>query len=55
MNSPTSKKVAASCWMLAFVIGAFGVWIMLSAGVSWKAIAGLALILWGNNLSQVRP
>lgn len=49
-----SRQHAASCWMIAFVLGMFGVYLMLPE-LNWRTLIGLALVLWGNNLSQVRP
>lgn len=37
---------------IAFALGAVGVWLMIDAGLSWKAVLGLALIMWGNNIGR---
>mgnify|MGYP001097842806 CR=1 FL=1 len=58
MNGPVlTKKLtraqAATCWLIAFTLGFFGVFLLLGQ-LNWRTVVGLALILWGNNLSQVR-
>jgi len=45
-------KVKIACWMVAILLGSIGGWLMMQHGVPWQAMIGLALILWGNNLSQ---
>lgn len=51
--SEHTKESAAGCWLLGFIIAAVGVFLMLPQ-LDGRTLVGLALILWGNNLSQVR-
>lgn len=46
-----SRRQRLTLCLIGFGLGAAGVYLMLDE-LSWQALAGLALILWGNNLSQ---
>jgi hypothetical protein len=51
VRTPLSKGQQAALCLIGLGLAFAGVWLMADE-LSWKSLGGLALILWGNNMSQ---